>query len=283
MYAPRKSANQVNKFGIGPTPEINLRVSVAHLVRVLFTHPTEQKKKLILERTATIHVDRGNQEITVKAKPFGGGVQINDTAALKTAVGEFRFDSISSHNESDFRIYIHPAAWDSLKNFCVHQIQFQEIALELTPRRELCEEFRDCLGINLLPDQYSLERSSIAVESLPVQTSNIRAAGNPTVRIYSVHEMWIHDQPLIRKVLENSASRSDHQLRRLAQEDYLAGNKGRANAALVLDYEHIIQTYRGRSDEQGSGIMQYRGHDLDGNVLAILEPVKANKYQQLHV
>jgi len=71
------------EIGVGATKELNLRVSVASLVRVLIEHPENTKKLVVLERTATVHKMNGKSNVVVKTKPFGGGARIINPEKLE--------------------------------------------------------------------------------------------------------------------------------------------------------------------------------------------------------
>jgi hypothetical protein len=268
-------------FSIGSTPQLSLRVSVANLVKVTFIHPEDQQKKLVLERTGTVVADHGSYIVRVISKPFGGGVRILNPERLRTEVGDFNFDSLRTREENDFRIFIYPKHWDRLKQFCwVHLIAQGEI-LESSPRRELVEEFHDALNYELFEDQYHLEWSKLVVEAKPARTGSPRSMGSLTSRIYSVHEMQILDPQLIMDLMENSLNKSNQELRKEAEEDYLGGGKGRANAVSVLDYAQFINAYKNLSETDQGEPAHLFGHDFDGNTLAILNEVESKKYSQL--
>jgi hypothetical protein len=219
--------------------------------------------------------------VRVITKPFGGGVRILNPEWLRTEVGDFNFDSLRTREENDFRIFINPKHWDRLTQFCrVHLITQGEI-LESSPRRELVEEFHDALNYELLQDQYHLEWSKLVVEAKPARTGNPRSMGSLTSRIYSVHKMHILDLQLIMGLIENSIDKSDQELREIAEEDYLGGGKGRANAASVLDYAQFINVYKNISEADQGEPAHLFGHDFDGNTLAILDEVESKKYSRL--
>ncbi|MGW8226274.1 MAG: hypothetical protein ACWGOY_11100 [Anaerolineales bacterium] len=268
-------------FNIGFTPQLSLRVSVANLVKVTFIHPEDQQKKLVLERTGTVIADHGSYIVRVIAKPFGGGVRILNPERLRIEVGDFNFDSLRTREENDFRIFINPKHWNRLKQFCwVHLITQGEI-LESSPRRELVEEFHDALNYELFPDQYHLEWSKLVVEAKPARTGSPRSMGSLTSRIYSVHKMQILDLQLIKDLIENSTNKSDQDLREVAEEDYLEGGRGRANAALVLDYAQLNSAYKNLSEADQGEPAHLFGHDFDGNTLAVLDEVESKKYSRL--
>jgi hypothetical protein len=104
-----------HKIGVGATEELSLRVSVASLVSVLFDGPEDRRTMLALERTATLREIEGRPEVTVRAKPFGGGVLLTNPQALKGLIGHFHYDSKRSRRERDFRIQIQPASWEKVK------------------------------------------------------------------------------------------------------------------------------------------------------------------------
>ena len=74
---------------VGATEELSLRVSVAALVSVLFDDPEDGRTMLALECTAALREIEGRPEVTVRAKPFGGGVRLTNPQALKGMIGHF--------------------------------------------------------------------------------------------------------------------------------------------------------------------------------------------------
>ena len=81
-------------------------------------------------------------------------------------VGDFHFDSERSRAEQDFRIFIHPSAWPSLREFCLqHIILDDDPILETSPSRELVEEFAETMSIDLRPEQYVCRPVTTMVEN----------------------------------------------------------------------------------------------------------------------
>jgi hypothetical protein len=272
-----------HEIGAGATEELSLRVSVATLVSVLFDGPEDGRTMLALERTATLRpsvgID-GRPEVTVRAKPFGGGVRITDPGALERLIGQFHYDSQRSRRESDFRIQIHPASWEKVKEICrEHLKETEKGILDPSPERELAEEFEDTLHVSITPDQYHAKPRGIILEDLPHETDNVRAPGLPTVRIYYVFEAWIEAPELIRMMLANSRRYSDQDLQNMAWQDARGGGKGRANAILVLGLDDLKDVYQSIPTEGRRGPIRVGGYQLDGNVPAILEGVDNPKYQ----
>ncbi len=266
------------EFGIGPTQTLDLRVSVAALARVLVVHPKLGQVLVVLERTATVQETEGKLQVTVKAKPFGGGVRLRDVQALQDAIGEFHFDSERSRQEADFRILIRAEDWPRVQAFCLRHLGQAGGVLETSPLRELEEEFQDALGMGIGLQQITIQPAGIVVEARPAHTASVRAPGRPTVRIYSVREVWLRSPELITAVLDNSTSYSNVQLHQLAWEDWRRGGKGRANAVLILPVVELIDWYgRIPMGERGSPLV-LGGHLLDGNVPAILPEVECPKY-----
>lgn len=272
---------QHSHIGIGSTEELSLRVSAATLSKVLFERPGSNELMLALERTATSRETNGNEVVIVKAKPFGGGVRLKDPGALQTLVGDFHFDSQRSHDEMDFRIQIRPADWESVKEFCLQHFQEDVGVLEASPERELVEEFEDALKVKVTPDDYLLKPLGMVVENVPSKTDNVRAPGSPTVRIYNQFEIRIASPTLIAVILENSEACSDRELRDLVLKDKHAGGKGRANAVLALPFDLVAAAFLGLPSEELGEPIQVMGHQLDGNVLAILEGIDTTKYQRV--
>ncbi len=268
------------EIGVGATEELSLRVSVAALVSVLFNGPEDGRAMLALERTATLREIEGRPEVRVRAKPFGGGVRLINPQALQGMIGHFHYDSQRSRRERDFRLQIHPASWDKVKEICREHLQETEKGiLDSSPARELAEEFEDTLHVRIIPDQYHLKPQGMIVEDMPSETDNVRAAGLPTVRIYYVFQAWIKAPELITMMLSNSMRYSDQDLRNMAWQDARGGGQGRANAILVLGLDDLKDVYRSRSTQVRGGLIHVGEHQIDGNVLAILGEIDNPKYQ----
>ena len=224
------------------TNDFDLRVSVATLVRVIFTGAEENAPMLALERKATYH--ESLQCAVVKAQPFGGAVRINDIPRLEKVTGGFQFDSERSRSERDFRILIRAKAWEAVKAFCRDQFQSSdEAALETSPARELGEELFDSLGVQLHPDQYRCRPLWTVTEDDPSPTANWRAARQPTVRLYRIFEARILDPGLWRVIRANSAERSNDDLQQLAMQDWRGNGRGRANACIALPMVAVRRFY----------------------------------------
>jgi hypothetical protein len=256
------------EIGVGPTAELSLRVSVAALVRVLFDSPEDGRGMLALERVATLRDVDGPAEVIVKAKPFGGGVRLTDPQGLRGMIGDFNYDSERSRDEGDFRLQIRPASWENVKRVCREHLQGKKGILDSSPHRELEEEFEDALHVRITPEQYRLSSLGLVVEDTPSQTSSVRAAGRPTVRVYFVFEARIEARDLLLAMLSSSRRDSDQDLQRLAWEDARQGGKGRANAVLTVALDDVVDAFRGRS-----GPVCLGHHYLDGNVAAIVNLV----------
>ena len=268
--------NHKHDPGIGATPDLSLRVSVATLVRVIFKHPITNELLLALERKATLI----ETKVEVKSQPFGGAVRILDLNALHDLIGDFHFDSERSRAEQDFRLFIRPSNWSAVREFCIqHLSRVDDPILETDPTREVVEEFDDALKINLKPEQYVSKPVATVVENDLAPTENIYARGIPTVRVYRIFEAFITDPSVVDAMLINSKSVSDQELHELVWEDSQKGRKGRANAILALPMKRITDYYLGVSPEERNSPVAFERHQLDETVSAILEGVVAPKYQ----
>lgn len=278
---PRFMKPNHDEIGVGATEELSLRVSLAALVSVLFDDPEEGRRMLALERTATLREVEGRSEVTVRAKPFGGAVRLTNPQALQGLIGHFQYDSERSRRERDFRIQIRPESWEKVKEICrEHLKETEKGILDSSPERELAEEFEDTLSVRITPDQYHLKPLGIIVEDLPIETDNVRAEGLPTVRIYYVFEAWMEAPEMITKMLANSRRYSDKDLQKMARKDARQGGRGRANAILALGLDDLKDVYRSIPTDKRGAPIRVGGHQLDGNVLAILEDVDQPKYQR---
>lgn len=267
-----------HNLGIGATPELSLRVSVATLVRVIFKHPINGELMLALERKATLH----ETKVEVKSQPFGGAIRILDLNALHDLIGDFHFDSERSRSEQDFRIFIRPSDWEAVQGFCINHFRgFDDSVLESDPTRELAEEFADALQISLKPTQYTLKLVGTVVEDDPVPTENIHARGHLTSRVYRIFEARILDASLSHAMLTNNEGYSHHDLQELALQDARNGGKGRANAMLALPLKLISDAYLAMSPEAPNTPISFEDNRLDESVAAILEGVTVPKYQRL--
>jgi len=266
---------------VGATEELSLRVSVGVLVRVLFRNPEDGRTMLALERTATLRQIDGQPQVIVKAKPFGGAVQLINPQALKELIGNFHYDSEQSREEGDFRIHIHPASWEIIKEICRKHVDgIEKGILDSSPQRELAEEFEDTLHLNITRDQYQLRPRGIIIENRPSETDNVRTEKLPTVRVYFVFEAWMQAPEIISMMLANNGRYSDDDLENMAWEDFRLGGKGRANAILAIELEDLKKVYQSIPIGERGGPIRIQGHQLDGNVLAIMEGIDTPKYQR---
>jgi len=259
------------EIGVGATEELSLRVSVAALIRVWFEHPESGQTMLLLERTATAHEVNGRRDISVRANPFGGAVRITGPRALNELIGHFHYDSMRSRQERDFRIQIHPGAWEKVKVVCGEQLKAKSAgALETSPERELAEESEECLKVKITAAAYQLTPRGMSIEDRPTPTDNPPAAGAPTVRVYYLFEARLQNPGLIRIVLANHAAYSDPDLAAMAWKDAQRGGKGRANAVLVVGQRELESECQTTTARLGTGPIRMNGHRLDPSVWAIL-------------
>jgi hypothetical protein len=269
----------LSEIGTGATKGLSLRVSVATLIRVLFEHPKNGDLILALERKATLLEGKRGQFVNVKAQPFGGAIQLRNPSALRDLIGDFHFDSEQSRSEQDFRLFIRPAAWQAVQEFCLKNFSQTDV-LESDPTRELAEEFTETLKINLQPDQYTLKSLGTIVENTPSPTDNFYARDYPTVRVYHLFEVRILTPSLARMMLANTTSYSDQNLRELALEDSRTGGPGWANAVLTLPIKRISAFYSSIAPEARNAPVFFQKHQLDETVAAILDNVIVPKYQR---
>lgn len=268
------------KIGIGSTEKLSLRVSVGVLVKVLFPDPVNGKLMLALERTATLLTDESKSVVVVKAKPFGGGVRLLNPLGLKALIGEFHYDSERSLEEGDFRIQINPKYWGKIKEICKEHLHNNgKGILDPSPVHELAEEFEDSLKMPITPDKYELTPKGMLVEDTMTETENIHARGLPTVRVYYMFDAMLKDRKIIDMIIENCSRYSDTVLQKMAFEDAKQGGKGRANAMLIMPLNELETLYRLIPNEKRSSHIQYKGHQLDGNVSSILDTVSNSEYK----
>jgi hypothetical protein len=270
------------EIGVGATDELSLRVSVATLVRVVFKHPLNNEWILALERQATLRKTEHEQIVEVKSQPFGGAIHILDVDAIHDLIGNFHFDSERSRSELDFRIFIRPADWSAIREFCIEHFSVaDDPILETDPTRELTEEFADALKINLKPEQYIHKPVATVIEDDPAPTENIHAKGIPTARVYRIFEATITDPVLEYDILKNSESVSDQDLRELVFVDAQNGGKGRTNVILALPLKHLADYYLAMPLEERNAPILFDKNRLDETVPAVLEGITVSKYQRL--
>jgi hypothetical protein len=270
------------EVGIGATAELNLRVSVATLTRVLFKNPDNDELMLALERKATLQRTTDGESVRVKSQPFGGGIRILDLRPVRDLVGDFHFDSERSHAEMDFRIFIRPSAWPSLRQLCLqHIVLDSDHILETSPSRELVEEFAEALSIDLRPEQYLCRPVATMVEDKAILTENIYARRTPTVRVYRIFEADITDVVLARLMLKNSDDLSHQRLSRLAIADAQGGGRGRANDVLTLPWERLQSVYRAMSPAARNAPILFEENRLDSTVAAIVQGITVPRYESV--
>jgi hypothetical protein len=251
-------------------------------VRVLFENPEDGNLMLALECRATLLENEGGRFVHVKAQPFGGALRIYSLKALQNLIGDFHFDCEQSRSEQDFRIFIRPSAWETVRQFCLqHFSQADDPVLELDPGRELAEEFADVLNMNLKADQFIYQPVRIVVENSPSPTENLCARDFPTVRLYRIFESRLVDSSLISAVLVNNIGQLDENLRELALEDARKGGKGWANAVLTLPLRQVSTFYGAAAPQDRNQPLRFEGHLLDETVAATLEDVPVPKYQRV--
>lgn len=266
---------------VGATNELSLRVSVATLVRVLFEHPDDGKIMLALERRASVYSTEAGLVVRVKSQPFGGAIHIYDLRKLQQSIGDFHFDSDEARLEQDFRIFIRPSAWETVRGLCLRHIrQPDDPVLEFDPRRELLEEFADTMDVNLQSDQYSYQAIGTVVENDPSPTENISARGYPTARIYRIFETRVLDPWLAETMTRSSEGCAEQDLRKRALEDFQKDGPGRANTVLALPLDQIRSAYFSVASEVRNAPILFQTHTLDETVAAILDDVSVPKYQR---
>ena len=259
------------KPGAGPTKELSIRVSVASLVRVLFKNPSDGNMMIALERTATLIKNAVHSVVVVKAKPFGGAVRILKIMQFKELVGDFHFDSERSSEEQDFRIQIHRNSWEKVKDICKEHLKNNRTAIiEISPVRELSEEFYDCLRVKISPEDYDLKTGGLKTEDRLTPTDNIHAPGVPTNRVYFIFEAVLKNPRMIEMIMDNTRYFSDQDLEKKAWEDAKNGGKGRANAVLALYLAKLEEFYRSNQNKIHQTPLLHEGYQLDTNVQMIL-------------
>jgi hypothetical protein len=267
------------EVGIGATAELTLRVSVATLVRVLFSSPSDSELMLALERKATLRETATGRAFKVKCQPFGGAIRILDLKTLNSLLGDFRFDGERSRTEHDFRIFIRPSAWTVLRDFCLQHITLDnDHVIETDPTRELVEEFADTLAINLKPDQYVCKPVTTIVENKATPTANIHARGVPTVRIYRIFEASIIDLSLT-QVMLMSGGLSHQDLYERSSADAQNGGRGRANAISALPWSRLADEYRAMSASARNMPITFESNQLTPTVAALFDQIAVPRYQ----
>jgi len=267
-----------HNIGIGITDALSLRVSVGVLVKVLFENPEDRQTMLAFERTATLREINGKSEVIVKTKPFGGAIRIINPQALKEHIGNFHYDSERSRQERDFRILVHPDSMKKIKEICLDEKVIGEGFLDTSPDQELLEEFNDCLKIKITPEQYNLKYRGIAIEDFPSETDNIHAQGLPTVRIYYIFEAIINSSGIISQMIDSSSQYSDMDLKKIALEE--AKHGGRANAVLTINIDDLKEFFHSIPGNKLSRLIPFKDHQLDGNVVAVLDEIEHPKYKR---
>ena len=271
-----------HELGIGATAELSLRVSVATLVRVLFNNPNDDELMLALEHKATLHGTENAPAVRVKAQPFGGALRILDLSTVRGVVGDFNFDSERSRAEQDFRIFIRPSAWPSLREFCLEHISLDgDIILETSPTRELVEEFAETLGIDLRLDEYIYKPVTNMVENRAASTDNIGARGTRTVRVYRIYEAFITDLFLTQLMVQKSEETSHQSLTESAIADAQSGGKGKANGVLALPWERLQGVYRAMLPAARNVPIVFEENRLDSTVAAILDEITVPRYESV--
>jgi hypothetical protein len=272
-----------DEIGVGATDELSLRVSVATLVRVLFKNPNDDELMLALERKATLRRTAEGGAVRVKSQPFGGAIRIFDLRTVHDLVDGFHFDSERSRAEQDFRIFIRPSSWSSLREFCLqHIVLDDDLILETSPSRELVEEFAETLSVDLRPEQYVSKPITTLVENRAISTENIYSLRTPTVRLYRIYEAAITDLFLPHAMLRHVNDLSHQRLCELAIADAQDGGKGKANSVLTLPWERLLSVYRAMVPAERNIPIVFEENRLDSTVAAILEEIAVPRYRNVY-
>jgi hypothetical protein len=262
------------------TNESNLRVSVATLNQVIFSHPQTSTLMLALERKASV-IHGGRDKVRVRAQPFGGAVHILNSNPLKQIIGEIKYDSEKSKREQDFRILIPVSQWELVKQYCLHHLENpDDPELESTSNRELVEEFEETMDVKLSPNQYTVQPMRFVIENNPVPTDNEYGRSQLTTHIYRIFKVQVVDIGLCQTILTASHNYSDQELGMLALRDFQNGGRGRAHSALALPIHFVVDSYLALPPETRFGKLAVGNHELDESVLAILD-VDVPQYQRL--
>lgn len=270
------------KIGVGATNRLSLRISVAALARVVLEHPASGETMLALERKATLLKDEDRHYVDVKSQPFGGALRLFHPEALREVIGAFHFDSKRSRSEQDFRIFIQPAAWRAVQEFCLqHFGQPDDTVLEADPNRELIEELGRALEVDLTASLFHSDLLGTVIEDHPSATENYFARGALTARIYRLFETRILDRALARKMLACSQDYSDQDLGEIARRNSESGGRGWANTVLTLPLREVSEFYSGMTIDARDRPVDFRGHRLDETVAAFFEALPVQKYRRL--
>jgi hypothetical protein len=278
------SGIESSQIRLGPAPEPSLRVSVATLTRVAFPSPSDDELMLAFEHKATLLADGNEPRVEVMAQPLGGALRFRRLSGLQRRVERFQFDSGRSRLEQDFRIFIDPSDWETVRDYCLQELaKGEESDLESNPERELVEEFEDALGVTLLPPQYALKPLRIVLENKPRGTQNVHAPGFPTVRMYKIFEAQVVDAALCQLMVANSANRSAATLREMAIEDARQGGLGRANAILVAPKRRVCDAYSTLPIDARSEPLSFEGSIFNGNVPAVLDGIVVPAFETVSI
>lgn len=259
------------------------RVSVATYNRVLFPHPQNDTWMLALERRATAMRD-GREDVHIWSQPFGGAVRILDPSPLATLTGGLQFDSERSKREQDFRILIPPSLWEQVKNYCLHHLANPgDTEIESSPERELKEEFAGAIQVDLRTDQYTARPLGFVIENNPLQTDNIYAHGQLTVRVYRIFDVRITDPALCETMLVSSQRYSNQQLETLALKDARSGGRGRVNSILALPLNRLTDFWLTIPPEARFKKIEMENDEFDESVLSVLWEIEVPQYQRMSI
>lgn len=266
--------------GVGPTNELSLRVSAATLGRVVFPHPDGGTMMLALEHKATVHPSDDGPQLTVKAQPFGGAVRLLRPDDLYLQLGGFNYDSRRSRREQDLRLFIRPESWKELITVCSQSTSADPPLIDVDPRRELEEEFEDSLGWELALDQVAVKPLRLLLQESPFPTANLRAPGQPTARIYWVHEITIEGEELQRALVKASQRQSPPALAQSALADASESGWGRANGVLLAPLDRIEAAYRALPPGARGDPLPFENTVLASNVAAVL-PIDSPRFKAI--
>jgi hypothetical protein len=249
-----------SSIGIGQTPELSLRVSGACLTLMPIINPDSGEKLALFERVVKISADG---KASVQLQPIGGAAAILNPLALEAEAGQFNFDSQSSAQESDLRLYIRPEHWPVFRELIAQEFSKQNpVIIENSPSREIQEELGDLLGITINNEALKLQRVGCHFQDNP--ESSARNTQGQTVRVFSIDEVTISCSNLTANILAYCSDNSTEKQIAAAIKNGIS----KSSSICTLPLEQVIQAVAAQDPRQRDKAIPVGNQVLANNVYA---------------
>ena len=223
-------------------------------------NPDSGEKLALFERVVKISAEG---KASVQLQPIGGAAAILNPLALEAVAGQFNFDSQSSAQESDLRLYIRPEHWPVFRDLISQEFSKQNPAIiENSPSREIQEELGDLLGITINNEALKLQRIGCHFQDNP--ESSTRNTQGQTVRVFSIDEVTINCPNLAANILAYCTDNTIEKQVAAAISDGIS----KSSSICTVPLKQVIQAVSAQDSAQRGKTIPVENQVLANNVYA---------------